>query len=333
VLIPVHLIGEPLGGWPLDINRRVGVFAGNLDPSDRERIIPWTDGEWRTYVIAPVEKWAASWRKWLHGLRPTPNARQGDGAAAGQPMLATTPKSFTGGAMVFFADRVELCGVDICSGPRSIRRRAVLDLLRLRRGDSFVAYSGEKLAMKAGLKNGQTGAAGLVRDIRNRISKALLQHADIECGEEDVILSGGPGYRFSNRLSVHDGQGSQSGPTTDTSIRIDVPIGPDADVANVSDGTDDTDDTDDTNDPVDTDVPIVADEATQIRRAWILDQLALNNRLQAPAIETQFGCSKSTAKRDLKALTDQGKIEFVGAARTGYYRLRSALADAHNSRG
>jgi hypothetical protein len=38
--------------------------------------------------------------------------------------------TFSGGEIVFFADRVELCGVDICSGPRSRTKRRILDLLR-----------------------------------------------------------------------------------------------------------------------------------------------------------------------------------------------------------
>ncbi len=39
-------------------------------------------------------------------------------------------RPFDGGSMVFHEDRVELCGIDICSGPRSKTNRRVLDLLR-----------------------------------------------------------------------------------------------------------------------------------------------------------------------------------------------------------
>ena len=35
----------------------------------------------------------------------------------------------------------------------------------------------------------------------------------------------------------------------------------------------------------------------------------------------QFKCVVKTAQRDLTALKDEGIIEFVGAPRTGYYRL------------
>jgi hypothetical protein len=118
VLIRVPLIGGPLGGWSFDINRRVGVFAGNLDPSDREKIIPWTDGEWRTYVITPV--------------------------------------------------------------------------LVLRQGQRFIDYSGKELAQKIGLKTGKKRAAGLVREIRNRISKALLQHATLSAAKTMSSSAMGP---------------------------------------------------------------------------------------------------------------------------------------------
>ena len=62
-------------------------------------------------------------------------------------IVDSQPQAFDGGEIVFFADRVELCGVDICSGPRSQTRRRILELLGKRRMDgTFVAFSGDKLA-------------------------------------------------------------------------------------------------------------------------------------------------------------------------------------------
>ncbi len=319
VLIPVPLVGQALGDWAFDINRRVDVFAGNLDPSDREKIIPWTDGEWRTFVIEPVEKHAEIWRKWFHGLRPTSSTHDVDEVAAEQPILVTTPRPFTGGGMVFFADRVELCGVDICSGPRSSRRRAVLDLLRLRQRERFVAYSGEKLAEQVGLRDGKNGAAGLVRDIRNRISKALLEHAHIKCGEEDVILSGGPGYRFADCISVHEGQMPLTEPAASAAARFDVPNVPKPHVPDVPDPH--VLNVPDQHVPNVPD-PHVPDVAVNERRIWILDQLEQGIQLRTPMVARHFGCSKKTAKRDLAALKEEGKVEFVGHARTGFYRIR-----------
>jgi hypothetical protein len=65
-------------------------------------------------------------------------------------LLSTAPRPFCGGQMVFSRDRVELCGADICSGPRQGSRRIVLELLsRRRREGSFVAYSGDALEARA----------------------------------------------------------------------------------------------------------------------------------------------------------------------------------------
>jgi DeoR/GlpR family transcriptional regulator of sugar metabolism len=43
--------------------------------------------------------------------------------------------------------------------------------------------------------------------------------------------------------------------------------------------------------------------------------------LNAPAVAEHLKCSGKTAKRDLTALKDAGKIEYVGSRRAGYYRL------------
>ena len=106
---------------------------------------------------------------------------------------------FCGGAMVFFRDRVEFCGVHIGSGSRSQTRRRILDLLRKKRSNgSFVGYSSEQLAEDAELKGGQGAAAGAIRDLRNDIVELLRNQASLKCGRNDVILSGGRGYRFAD---------------------------------------------------------------------------------------------------------------------------------------
>lgn len=110
---------------------------------------------------------------------------------------------FSGGKMTFFPDRVELCGVDICSGRRSDQMRRTLNLLREKQRDgTFVSYSGRELASQLDRRGGQDSVASLIRGLRKRISEALRSGAGIECQRDDVILSGGPGYRFSEKLSV-----------------------------------------------------------------------------------------------------------------------------------
>ena len=198
--------------------------------------------------------------------------------------------------MVFFSDRVELCGVDICSGPRSTTKRRILDCLRKKRSNgNFISYSSKELAKVAELKGGQNAAAGLIRDLRDNIVESLRSLANLECGRFEVIRSRGPGYRFADCLNVQDGDDSESTEIRDIDDSSDVP-----------------------NDEV-LDVP---KGAARTRRAWILQQLAEGHELQAPALAKQFKCSKKTAERDLQALKKEGLIEFVGAPRTGYYRLR-----------
>lgn len=117
-----------------------------------------------------------------------------------------TPAPFEGGVMTFYFDRVELCGVVICdSGKKSRTRRKILEALSKKDADgAYVAYSGEKLAERVQL--GSDDCAGPIRDLRDGISKTLLSAKNIECGRMDAILSGGPGYRFADCISVKTAQ-------------------------------------------------------------------------------------------------------------------------------
>lgn len=217
------------------------------------------------------------------------------------------PLPFIGGEVVFYDDRVEICGADICSGPRSRSRRVVLELLSQRKPDkSFVAYSGEELEKAAKRKgvsvvegaNGRT-AASWIRDLRDDIYEALRTKANRISGRRDVILSenGGPGYRFAECLTVRYESPVANTDITDTAEPTDVR---DDDVRDVFD---------------------VPDDEAARRRGWIVQQLQAGIRLKAPMLAAQFKRTKKTAQRDLDALRDEGTIEFVGDPRTGYYRL------------
>ena len=63
------------------------------------------------------------------------------------------------------------------------------------------------------------------------------------------------------------------------------------------------------------------DDPAATRRPWILQELGKGRQLKAPDVVEQFSCAVKTAQRDLAALKDEGKIEFIGTPRTGYYRL------------
>ena len=52
---------------------------------------------------------------------------------------------------------------------------------------------------------GQNAVAGAVRDFRKNVSEILLAQLGLECGPQDIIRSGGPGYRLSEWVGVRGG--------------------------------------------------------------------------------------------------------------------------------
>jgi hypothetical protein len=219
-------------------------------------------------------------------------------------------KPFTGGELVFFSDRVELSGAVICAGPRSETRRRILDLLRMKKDNGrFASYSGDDLAAGLGGNASPGTVAGAIRDLRDDIMEALRTQAHTMCGRKDVILSSGPGYRFAECITVRDGHPHQTaviGKIEDEGTVRDVPEDVVLDVR----------------DDAVFDVHNVPDDPASDRRAWILRQLANGVPLKAPQVANHFRCSVKTAQRDLAALKEAGKIEYVGTARTGCYRFR-----------
>ncbi|MBM4457752.1 MAG: DeoR family transcriptional regulator [Chloroflexi bacterium] len=67
------------------------------------------------------------------------------------------------------------------------------------------------------------------------------------------------------------------------------------------------------------DVPI--NEAVNERQRWLLVQLSEGQQLKPHDVTAHFGVSEKTAKRDIAGLKARGLIEFVGAPKTGFYRL------------
>ncbi|QDU27732.1 HTH domain protein [Anatilimnocola aggregata] len=250
----------------------------------------------------------------LMGQRPevqSPSAAtvpQGEPTSPATGPKAVTPSLFAGGLMVFREDRVTLCDVDICSGARSKPRRDFLELLAQRRPDGqFPAYDKDEIAQRIKLKSGEKSVAGLVRDLREDITARLGQLANIQCDGHQVILSGGPGYRFADAITVQLAPGSAITDIEDNDQGHDVSSVPSGDVPDVPNG-----------DVRNRNVPDVGNE----RQTWILKELAKGRPLNAPNVAKHFGCSVKTVQRDLNALKKAGKVEFVGTSRSGIYRLR-----------
>jgi hypothetical protein len=58
------------------------------------------------------------------------------------------------------------------------------------------------------------------------------------------------------------------------------------------------------------------------RQQWVMTQGEKGTEVRASIVVKQFGCSQKTAKRDLADLREERLLRFVGATRTGHYRLK-----------
>ncbi|MEX2169840.1 MAG: helix-turn-helix transcriptional regulator [Pirellulales bacterium] len=240
------------------------------------------------------------------GTNDKTKAKQGDRKKANDEtannyMDSVEPQPFSGGTMKFYSDKVELCGVDICSRRRSKTRRRILELLcRMREDGTFEAYSGDEIAVKLNCRGGKGTVSGSIRDLRRGIAESLRIQRNLICGLGDVILSGGRGYRFAECVTVHRDGDLDSDAIRDIRDTVRVPNVPNQ---------------------LNTNVPNVSDEQALTRQSWILKRLADGIKLKRLDVARHFSCSPRTAQRDLSSLKDAGKIDFVGATRTGYYRL------------
>lgn len=262
--------------------------------------LSWKNGLPRESMLDSTKDSTRQLIDWLAWLEAKVH-NQSDATSLTQKDRPTTETNtpFKGGEIVFYLDRVEVCGVDICSGPRCGSKRVVLELLSRRREDGlFTSYSGEDLEAEAKRKGAKGRAAGWIRDLRRDITESLRNKASIISLHKDVILSGDGGYRLAECLTVR---------FIDPAAITDIAVMGDAD--NVRNDN----------------VRNVHDDEAGGRRAWILQQLQQGHQLRAPAAAKQFKCHVKTAQRDLTALKNEKRIEFVGSPRTGYYRIRSKL--------
>jgi CheY-like chemotaxis protein len=124
------------------------------------------------------------------------------------PVVGPSPKptEFKGGEMVFYSDRVELCGVKIVGDMGTGQSRAILDLLRHKRGDSrYVNLSGEVLARKLTAEGGIGTVTGCIRTIRQNATQRLREKLGLVVGNYDVIANDGRhGYSLQEWITVRD---------------------------------------------------------------------------------------------------------------------------------
>ena len=58
------------------------------------------------------------------------------------------------------------------------------------------------------------------------------------------------------------------------------------------------------------------------RRMKILDILENNPKITAQELAKIFLVSKITIRRDMKILVDEGKLEYVGSSRSGFWKIK-----------
>jgi len=113
---------------------------------------------------------------------------------------------FRGGKLIFHPEHVELLGRTILTAKGGKFSRPLLELLAKRTNGKYAAYTGNAVARELSCPKGQNDVAGYVKSLRRRIREALRSDG-ISCADQDVIMSGGPGYRLNPWITVefHNG--------------------------------------------------------------------------------------------------------------------------------
>lgn len=217
-----------------------------------------------------------------------------DGHAVRPSDTPAKPKAkFTGGTIAYRPSCIEILGRVITEESQRGNFWNVLRCLRQKNGDGrFKAFSGRALVEHfKGNAATQNTVASCVADLRQRFVEVLAE-AGVEAGEEDVILSGGSGYRFKEWIKVeaHDDAALQE-------AKASVPVeSPAAAIPSAS-------------------IPL------SDRQFWVLEQLRGDDKLQRIDVEKQFTVTTKTAKRDLADLLRRGLIVFIRTPKPGYYAL------------
>jgi hypothetical protein len=151
------------------------------------------------------------------------------------------------------------------------------------------------IVMTAFGMEGLPSVVGCIRGLRQKAVK-LLAGIGFQAGEGDVIETRN-GYRLRNWIEVSDGAVVALRPDSGAATKLSRDLAPES-----------------------------VDDSEICRRRWIVEQIEAGRQLRAPIVARELSCSLATAKRDLEALKGEGKIEFVGASRTGTYLLSEAVA-------
>ncbi|MCL2645563.1 MAG: response regulator [Phycisphaerales bacterium] len=195
---------------------------------------------------------------------------------------------FTGGELEFYPDHVELCGVSILTRSKSSQMWTILQALTQRRSDgSYKSWPSNALITLVSGNGGQGSIAGSIRDFRRNATESLGRELGLKVGRDDVIETADAGYRLNAKITLKN-------PPPIPEVRHG--------------GVRKMEET-------------VSDDPSIQRQSQILAMLSTGERLRVSGIQDKLDCSFTTARREIEVLKNQGKIEFVGPAKTGYWRM------------
>ena len=266
------------------------------------------------YVAKPFKREG----KTLDGAITDALRRAGRLSSSGAAKRKTTapPRPFEGGELQLLKKRLVMCGVDVPITPLMNR---ILTVLCQKRGNGrYPAYCGDELADHPNVlcRRGQNGISEAIHALRKRIVQKVRKDANIEIGDQDIVRSKGEGYRINERVTFVVGARRLVAAGNFPDQEIDVPDVPNHVPVNGQNVPDRV--------PVKRrNVPNVPDDVPDlnVRQQWVMTQIEKGTEVRASMVVEQFGCSQKTAKRDLADLRDKHLLRFVGAPRTGHYRL------------
>ena len=125
----------------------------------------------------------------------------------------TEAKRFSGGELVFKHDRITLCGQTIFYYSRSKQTTRILEALNVKtQTGTWIAKSGPELVHELGNASGQNSITCSIRAFRDSAIDLLKTHLGLICGKQDIISSGGRGYRFNDWITIRDTRKAETDP-------------------------------------------------------------------------------------------------------------------------
>ena len=247
-----------------------------------------------------------------HGRPPATGAASGIGSVG--PL-----KPFTGGQLVLYPDRAELCEIKIVGDNGFGHSLKVLQgLSRRDRSGRFVHRSAEELAGDLGGTAGIGTVTAAVQTVRRNVACRLQRHLGMACRPDDVIRNDEQGYSLRDWIVL--GTSNDANEVVASDRRHDLAVQGqrlDWPAAVTTNGTGDSGD--DTAEP--------RNAPLNERQQWVLHELERGVRLCRNMLERQFDIHSRTAKRDLGDLAERGIVQFVRVGKAGYYQLISESSE------